>query len=130
MVEHAVVAQIAVREHVVAEALAGAPETFKSTPARWRELSGDQYLLQVAVEDCTGCALCVEVCPAKDKSQVGRKALNLAAQRPLRETEAENWQFFLGVPDTPVHHEALRFNTIMPVGEPRPSPSVPGRQSG
>jgi pyruvate-ferredoxin/flavodoxin oxidoreductase len=101
-------------------ALGGAPETFKSTPARWRELSGDRYLLQVAVEDCTGCALCVEVCPAKDKSQVGRKAINMQPQRPLRETEAENWEFFMGLPDNPPHHDELRFNTIKNVQLLRP----------
>jgi pyruvate-ferredoxin/flavodoxin oxidoreductase len=102
------------------EALVEPPETFKSTPARWRELSGDQYLLQVAVEDCTGCALCVEVCPAKDKSQVGRKAINMAAQRPIREMEAENWQFFLDVPDNAPRHDELRFNTIKNVQLLRP----------
>ena len=80
-------------------ALAGAPATFKSAPARWRGLQDKKYTLQVAVEDCTGCALCVEVCPAKDKTQVGRKAINMAPQRPLREQERQNWKFFLGLPD-------------------------------
>jgi pyruvate-ferredoxin/flavodoxin oxidoreductase len=97
------------------EALAEAPATFKSTPARWRELAGERYLLQVSVEDCTGCALCVEICPAKDKSQVGRKAINMQPQRPLREPEAENWEFFLGLPDLPAHHEELHFHTIKDV---------------
>ncbi len=80
-------------------ALEGAPEAFKSTDARWRELKDRKYTLQVAVEDCTGCALCVEVCPAKDKSQVGRKAINMADQIPIREAERANWEFFLGLPD-------------------------------
>jgi pyruvate-ferredoxin/flavodoxin oxidoreductase len=79
--------------------LAGAPSTFKATSARWREFPDMQYTLQVAPEDCTGCALCVEVCPAKDKTQVGRKALNLADQIPLREPEAANWNFFLTLPE-------------------------------
>jgi pyruvate-ferredoxin/flavodoxin oxidoreductase len=57
------------------------------------------YSVQVAPEDCTGCTLCVEVCPAKDKTQVGRKALNMASQPPLREQEAANWDFFMGIPD-------------------------------
>ena len=54
-----------------------------------------RYTLQVAPEDCTGCALCVEVCPAKNKSEVRRKAINMAPQPPLREQEAANWEFFL-----------------------------------
>ncbi|HQV68849.1 MAG TPA: pyruvate:ferredoxin (flavodoxin) oxidoreductase [Thermoflexales bacterium] len=79
--------------------LAGAPETFKSTDARWKELAGQKYSLQVAVEDCTGCSLCVEVCPAKNKSAVGRKAINMEAQLPLREQEAANWEFFKTLPE-------------------------------
>ena len=58
-----------------------------------------KYTLQVAPEDCTGCGLCVEVCPAKDKRQVGRKAINMAPQPPLREREAANWDFFLDLPE-------------------------------
>jgi pyruvate-ferredoxin/flavodoxin oxidoreductase len=67
--------------------------------AKFKELPGMKYTLQVAPEDCTGCALCIEACPAKDKSQVGRKAINMAPQPPLRETERGNWDFFLTLPD-------------------------------
>ena len=89
-----------IRSKVVEEpALAGAPAAFKTTEARWRELKGQKYTLQVAVEDCTGCSLCVEVCPAKDKSQVGRKAINMKSQLPIREQERANWDFFLGLPE-------------------------------
>ncbi|HSV85889.1 MAG TPA: pyruvate:ferredoxin (flavodoxin) oxidoreductase, partial [Levilinea sp.] len=77
-----------------------APATFKSIDARFKEFPGMKYTVQVAPEDCTACALCVEVCPAKDKSQVGRKALNLAPQPPVRETERANWDFFLSLPET------------------------------
>jgi pyruvate-ferredoxin/flavodoxin oxidoreductase len=79
--------------------LAGAPDSFKTMPAKWRELPNKLYTIQVAVEDCTGCKLCVEVCPAKDKSNVSRKALNMAEQLPLREQERANWDFFLKLPD-------------------------------
>ncbi|HLO29828.1 MAG TPA: 2-oxoacid:acceptor oxidoreductase family protein, partial [Anaerolineales bacterium] len=80
--------------------LAGAPETFKSMPSKFKEFSqGMAYSVQVAPEDCTGCTLCVEVCPAKDKTQVGRKALNMVAQPPVREQEAKNWDFFMSIPD-------------------------------
>jgi pyruvate-ferredoxin/flavodoxin oxidoreductase len=90
--------------------LENAPETFKSVNARFREFPEAVYTIQVAPEDCTGCKLCVEVCPAKDKTQVGRKALNMADQPPLRETEAENWDFFLELPD--VDRTAMALGTI------------------
>ena len=80
--------------------LANAPETYKSMPSKFKEFStGYAYTVQVAPEDCTGCTLCVEVCPAKDKKQVGRKALNMAPQPPLREQEVKNWDFFMSIPD-------------------------------
>ena len=93
------------------DALKGAPETFKSAEARWKDLPDHLYSLQVSVEDCTGCELCVEVCPAKDKSQVGRKALNMAPQLPLREQERENWEFFLTLPEFP-RHDGLNFAQV------------------
>ncbi len=76
-----------------------APPTFKSAVGRAKEFRDARYTIQVAPEDCTGCSLCVEVCPAKDKSQVGRKAINMAAQPPLREQERANWDFFLQLPE-------------------------------
>jgi pyruvate-ferredoxin/flavodoxin oxidoreductase len=79
--------------------LAGAPSGFKRIPAKWRELPDKLYTIQVAVEDCTGCQLCVEVCPAKDKHDPTRKSLNMRPQLPLRETERANWDFFLTLPD-------------------------------
>ncbi|HET7342391.1 MAG TPA: pyruvate:ferredoxin (flavodoxin) oxidoreductase [Methylomirabilota bacterium] len=80
------------------EALAGAPEGFKSAPARWREFPQARYTLQVSPQDCTGCALCVEACPAKSKSQARHKAIDMAPQAPRREGEDRNWDFFLGLP--------------------------------
>jgi pyruvate-ferredoxin/flavodoxin oxidoreductase len=80
--------------------LAGAPSTFKSTEARWKEFPNKKYTLQLSIDDCTGCALCVEVCPAKDKSQVGRKAINMAPELPLRAKERLNWEFFKKLPET------------------------------
>ncbi len=79
--------------------LAGAPETFKSVDAKFKELPGTKYTLQIAPEDCTGCALCVEACPVKDKTQAGRKAINMADQLPIRETERANWDFFQTLPE-------------------------------
>ncbi len=90
-----------IRHKVYDEALLeGAPEAFKHMPSKFKEFSqGYAYTVQVAPEDCTGCTLCVEACPAKDKSQAGRKALNMAPQPPLREQEKRNWDFFLSLPD-------------------------------
>ena len=80
--------------------LANAPETFKHMPSKFKEFSpGYAYTVQVAPEDCTGCTLCVEVCPVKDKTQVGRRAINMEPQPPLREAEAKNWDFFMEIPD-------------------------------
>ena len=90
--------------------LEGAPETFKSMPAKFTEFPGTQFSLQVAPEDCTGCSLCVSACPAKSKTQANVKAINMAAQAPLREQEATNWDFFLSLPD--VDRAALSLATI------------------
>jgi pyruvate-ferredoxin/flavodoxin oxidoreductase len=79
--------------------LENAPKTFKSMDGKWKEFPNTKYTIQVAPEDCTGCALCVEACPAKDKTQVGRKALNMIEQPPVREQEATNWDYFLGLPE-------------------------------
>jgi pyruvate-ferredoxin/flavodoxin oxidoreductase len=80
--------------------LGNAPATFKAVPARWKDMKDRKYTLQVAPEDCTGCTLCVEVCPAKSKSEVKHRAINMAPQPALRESEAANWEFFLGLPET------------------------------
>src|SRR5262249_30501403 len=96
-----------------AEDLAGAPETFKSAPARWPGLKDRRYVLQVAPEDCTGCRLCVEACPAKNKSQTRLKAINMQPQAPLREPERTNWEFFLELSDP--DRRALRPDSVKDV---------------
>jgi pyruvate-ferredoxin/flavodoxin oxidoreductase len=75
------------------------PETFKSTEARDKEWAGLKYSIQVAPEDCTGCGICVDICPAKNKAETRFKALNMAPQPPLRYPERDNWQFFLKLPE-------------------------------
>jgi pyruvate-ferredoxin/flavodoxin oxidoreductase len=90
-----------IRSKVYDPALLGnAPATFQSTMARWPEFEDLRYTLQVAPEDCTGCALCVEVCPVKNKSEARLKAINMRPQPPLREAENANWDFFLQLPNT------------------------------
>ena len=93
------------------ELLADAPEGFLTAASKWREFPDRRYTLQVAVEDCTGCQLCVEVCPAKNKQAVGRKAINMQPQLPLREQGARNWDFFTKLPETP-HVDTLKWNNI------------------
>jgi pyruvate-ferredoxin/flavodoxin oxidoreductase len=90
--------------------LENAPATFKSRKANWKEFPETLYSLQVAPEDCTGCALCVEACPAKDKTQAGRKALNMIEQPPVREQERVNWEFFQNLPE--VDRTALNLRTL------------------
>jgi pyruvate-ferredoxin/flavodoxin oxidoreductase len=82
------------------ECLADAPPAFKSCGAKDREWQGMKYSIQVAPEDCTGCGVCVDICPAKNKSQMSLKAINMAPQPPLREQERKNWDFYLTIPET------------------------------
>jgi len=79
--------------------LSDAPEGFRSAPAHDPTWEGQGFTIQVAAEDCTGCSLCVEVCPARDRSNPRRKALNMAPQRPLRQQSRSHWNFFLSLPD-------------------------------
>jgi pyruvate-ferredoxin/flavodoxin oxidoreductase len=78
--------------------LEAAPPTFKATDYRGAEYGGKKYTIQVGPEDCTGCSLCVEVCPARDRS-TGLRALEMHAQQPLREPERANYEFFLDLPE-------------------------------
>lgn len=98
------------------ELLGDAPETFKSAPARFKEYKEMAYTLQVAPEDCTGCTLCVEVCPVKNKRQPKLKAINMAPQQPIRETERENWEFFLNLPEidrTELPLNQVKYNQLL-----------------
>jgi pyruvate-ferredoxin/flavodoxin oxidoreductase len=81
--------------------LANAPEAFKSIGSRDPAFQEDgfKFTIQVAAEDCTGCGICVDICPAKNKTEVKRKAINMAPQAPLRDAERANWDFFLGIPE-------------------------------
>jgi pyruvate-ferredoxin/flavodoxin oxidoreductase len=79
--------------------LEAAPATFKSTAARDKEWAGLKYSIQVAPEDCTGCGICVDICPAKNKAETRLKAINMLPQPPLRYAERENWDFFLTLPE-------------------------------
>ncbi|HEX3352176.1 MAG TPA: pyruvate:ferredoxin (flavodoxin) oxidoreductase [Terriglobales bacterium] len=80
--------------------LGDAPAGFKSQKPSWLEFKNLRYTLQVSPEDCTGCELCVEICPVKSKSEAKHKAINMHPQAPLREAESVNWDFFTKLPDT------------------------------
>jgi pyruvate-ferredoxin/flavodoxin oxidoreductase len=83
-----------------AKLLEKAPPTFKSMQAKGSDFKpGMNYTIQVAPEDCTGCALCVDVCPARNKKEPRRKAINMVTQPPIRMQERENWKFFLDLPE-------------------------------
>ncbi len=91
--------------------LKAAPETFKFIDSKGREWSDSEvYSLQVAPEDCTGCAICVEVCPVKDKSNVSLKAINMEFQPSLRDSENTNWEFFLTLPEA--DRDRVKQNTV------------------
>ncbi|RCJ25645.1 pyruvate:ferredoxin (flavodoxin) oxidoreductase [Nostoc sp. ATCC 43529] len=98
--------------------LENAPPTFKSANAKDHDWQGLKYTIQVAAEDCTGCGICVDVCPAKNKSELRRKAINMAPQRPLREQERENWDFFLNIPNPDRSHLKLTHINQQQMQEP------------
>ncbi|MFM7369096.1 MAG: 4Fe-4S double cluster binding domain-containing protein, partial [Sphaerospermopsis kisseleviana] len=77
-----------------ADKLVNAPASFKSANAKDKSFAGQKFTIQVAPEDCTGCSICVDVCPAKNKAEPSKKAINMSPQLPLREQERENWDFF------------------------------------
>ncbi|WP_414541551.1 pyruvate:ferredoxin (flavodoxin) oxidoreductase [Nostoc sp. CCY0012] len=98
--------------------LENAPPTFKSTNAKDHDWQGLKYTIQVAAEDCTGCGICVDVCPAKNKSELRRKAINMEQQRPLRAQERENWDFFLNIPNPDRSHLKLTHINQQQMQEP------------
>jgi pyruvate-ferredoxin/flavodoxin oxidoreductase len=97
-----------------AEALHGAPGSFRSAAARgkeFKELADNAlYTIQVAPEHCTGCGICVEVCPAKDKTEIRRRAINMAPHAAHREREAANLEFFLQLPE--VDRAAVKADSV------------------
>jgi pyruvate-ferredoxin/flavodoxin oxidoreductase len=93
------------------DVLENAPETFKHAPMLGKDFpTGLAITYQVAPEDCTGCTLCVDFCPIRDKSNASRKAINMRPQPPLREAERDNWEFFLSIPE--YDRRLLKTNTI------------------
>ncbi|HEY3296856.1 MAG TPA: pyruvate:ferredoxin (flavodoxin) oxidoreductase [bacterium] len=102
-----------IRAKVVApEALVGAPASFVTAKFKGSDFGRTDllYSLQVAPEDCTGCGLCIDACPAKNKKEVKLKAINLAPQPPIRAQEKANWDFFLSIPE--VDRSTVKVNSV------------------
>ena len=88
-----------------------APATFKSMPAKGNDFQpGMSFTVQIAPEDCTGCGMCVDVCPAKSKKEARLKALNMVPQFPIRLSERENYSFFLDLPE--YDRRLVRLNAV------------------
>ncbi|MBN1231475.1 MAG: pyruvate:ferredoxin (flavodoxin) oxidoreductase [Anaerolineales bacterium] len=98
--------------------LENAPETFKSVDAKFREFPGTKFTIQISPEDCTGCGLCIEACPAKNKTEPEKKAINFVEQIPVRETESANWEFFMSIPDA--DRTGMKLSTVKNVQLLRP----------
>jgi pyruvate-ferredoxin/flavodoxin oxidoreductase len=90
--------------------LAKAPSTFKSMEYKGVEYKGMKYTVQVAPEDCTGCGICVDICPAKNKKETRLKAINMMEQPPIRERERVNYDFFLSLPD--IDRRTIKMDTV------------------
>jgi len=90
--------------------LADAPKGFKSADSKAKSFPGQKFTLQISPEDCTGCGLCVEACPAKNKQEPGKKAINMVSVKKTQEQEKKNWKFFESIPL--VDREKLQLNRI------------------
>jgi pyruvate-ferredoxin/flavodoxin oxidoreductase len=97
-------------------AVEGAPDSFQSKPWKGRDFAGMNTTIQVAPEDCTGCMVCVNVCPAKSKEEVKHKAINMAPKMDHLEVEKENYEFFLSIPEwdrTQVKPETVKGSQVL-----------------
>jgi len=109
---HAVIRMKAYRP----EAIFDAPDGFLSKPFRSRELDGHHLTIQVSPDDCTGCSMCVEVCPAKDKSAPKRRAINMSPVADHAAVERDRWQYFLEIPDidrSAISHDSVKNTQLL-----------------
>ena len=81
------------------DALANAPEGFECLDAKHPDWKGEKFVIQISPNDCTGCTLCADVCPAKSKTDPTHKALTMVPAGKIHDKEEANWNFFLSLPD-------------------------------
>jgi len=81
------------------ETLELAPEGFKSKDYKAKDLRGNKLTVQVAPDDCTGCGICVDICPATSKEAAGHKAINMRPAEEHRDAERPHWEFFESIPE-------------------------------
>ncbi len=110
------------------DALEGAPEGFKSKSYNARDLPGHLLSVQVAPDDCTGCGICVDVCPAHSKTEVRHKSINMEPALENRDTERPWYEFFLGIPE--IDRDLVRHDTVKGVAQLQPLFEFSGACSG
>jgi pyruvate-ferredoxin/flavodoxin oxidoreductase len=120
----------AIRSKVFAPETANAPAGFQSLKAKWANVKDKNYTLQVSTRDCTGCTLCVEICPAPDKENPGKKALNMVAKGESDPRQDEWWDAFLRLPDITQLDPEFKFSTVKDVQLLRPLFEFSGACSG
>lgn len=81
------------------EEMIDAPKTLSSLEVKARDMKGQRYMLQVAPEDCTGCQLCVEVCPVHDRHGLDIKAINMHSRIDNLQVQKNNFNYFMKLPD-------------------------------
>ncbi len=111
-----------------ASKLRKAPSSFKSAPIDARGIPDTRYTLQIYLEDCTGCGLCVDTCPARSRERTGVKAINMKPKSPILEDELANIQFFDTIPA--VARERVDFSTVRGVQFLQPLFEFPGSCAG
>jgi pyruvate-ferredoxin/flavodoxin oxidoreductase len=98
--------------------LSNAPSTFKSAPAKFKDMKDQVFTIQASPLDCTGCQLCVVVCPAKSKEEPKLRAMKMVPLESVRQDEVDNWNFFLGLPE--VDRSKLNLSRVKDVQLVRP----------
>ncbi|MFZ0161551.1 MAG: pyruvate:ferredoxin (flavodoxin) oxidoreductase [Kineosporiaceae bacterium] len=98
--------------------LEGAPETLQSKKYNDRALKDHRLIVQVAPDDCTGCGICVDICPARSKTEVKHKSINMEPARAHRDVERANYEFFLSIPEVP--RDAVRHDQVKGVAQLEP----------
>ncbi len=112
------------------EDVAAAPTGIQSAVPKWKGMEDGRYILKVSHEDCTGCSLCAEVCPAKDRTNPEHKSLDMKPHVVAKGEDTEAWDFFMNLSDKPKSSEVIRYNTLKNVQLLRPLFEFSGACSG